>query len=142
MANTAYQNAVIEALKAKEGAKLPSLDQESLETEYFKTLPEGVTKETVEAVAKHDRDWGDSFHRYGSTSIAEQLRGRDDIDNLSVEFKTPLATYAVDYARVTAENPTKEDRVNSFSLRCSVASEENLLSDVRSRIGNLYEEAE
>ena len=52
MANTAYQNAVIEALKAKEGAKLPSLDQESLETEYFKTLPEGVTKETVEAVAK------------------------------------------------------------------------------------------
>ncbi len=141
MANSAYEKAVKLALAAKEGSKLPGLDQDALEAEYFSTLPEGVTKETVVAIANHERDWGDSFHRYGSESIAEQLRGRDDIDNLSIEFNTPFASYAVDYARVTIENPTKEDRVNSYSLRCSVKSEDNLLGDVRSRIGNLYEDA-
>lgn len=138
MANAVYAKLVAEAIRAEEG-KAITVDQEGLSEQYFATLPEGVDREIVEKVASHEKEWGNNFHRFAAEPLANYAKTNPNVDNATVEFKTPFATYALDYARPTAEDASKEDRVNSFSLRCSVDAEEGLLSDVRSRIGNLYD---
>lgn len=137
MPNAAYQQAVKEALQAQEGKGLET-NQDFMDEKYFAGLPEGQTKESVLELAKYDAEWGDSFHRQGAESLASYVKDNEEIDNASISWTSPFKKYAVDYARPTVDNPTTEDRVNSFSLRTSVDAEDGLLSDVRSRIGNLY----
>lgn len=136
---------LLSAAKNTEG-KLYKVDQDGVDEAYFKHLPEdlktiGFGKDHATSLNKYNKEFQYEYANAHTGSLGAWLKEHTEIDNVTVSNTFNGGdTLAIDFARPKGDTLTRDDWENSFAHRRSCEADERLTTELRTVIGDLWDE--